>query len=596
MADERVRATPLWFGPAARPLFGWLHLPASGHVRGGVVLFPPLAIEAICTYFTYRLLATRLAADGLAVVRFDYDGTGDSVGDEHDPDRTDAWLASSTAATDLLRSRDVNTIGFVGIRMGGLFAAREAIRLGGVDALVLWDTCLSGRTFLREQQALRLLSLGGNTPDGAIDAPGLRFSAPTVETLSGLDLGRPGEPLATRVLVLEHPGRARPARLERRLEGCDVDWAQAAGQEGLLDPPRQATPWVTIENVADWLVKRVAGTEAPATPPPTRPAVVATSPDGDPVHEFPVTFGSGLFGILTEPAHPRPWPTVVFVNEGNTPHIGQSRLWVELARSWGAAGLRVLRFDLSGHGDSPPHPGQRPHGARDPEALGDVLAAAEFVSPQNRRDVVLVGLCAGAYQAVETALDLQPRGVCLVNPHVTFVPSETVAGHTATRRAVQGTRGWLAAAARGPVRWLAGRIAPHKADDWERAVRTGSWTVSLAKRRPNVPGAVWEAIHRLLITGSPAVTFERLVQAGVDVVVVCGPDDAPLVTVGQGKALARLEASPLFHLTVLDGLDHAALLFEERQRLRQVLTEYVLAGQPSSVKKPLPRSGHPQLP
>ncbi len=50
------------------------------------MLCQPLGIESICVYYSYRLLAER----GLAVLRFDYDGTGDSTGQETDPDRVRA--------------------------------------------------------------------------------------------------------------------------------------------------------------------------------------------------------------------------------------------------------------------------------------------------------------------------------------------------------------------------------------------------------------------------------------------------------------------------------------------------------------------------
>ena len=58
---------------------------------------------------------------------------GDSAGGETDPGRVDAWLSSVTAAVDELAATGVPRIGLVGIRMGGLFAAHEAARRGGVD-------------------------------------------------------------------------------------------------------------------------------------------------------------------------------------------------------------------------------------------------------------------------------------------------------------------------------------------------------------------------------------------------------------------------------------------------------------------------------
>ena len=55
-----MTATPLWFGPADRPLFGWLHVPDDGVVRGGAVLCPPVGYEAICAHRTFRVVAEEL--------------------------------------------------------------------------------------------------------------------------------------------------------------------------------------------------------------------------------------------------------------------------------------------------------------------------------------------------------------------------------------------------------------------------------------------------------------------------------------------------------------------------------------------------------
>ncbi|MCU1487507.1 MAG: hypothetical protein JWN67_4253, partial [Actinomycetia bacterium] len=96
--------TPTWFGPVDRPLFGWLHAPDGGTARAGVVLCPPTGYEAVCSHRTLRVVAERLAELGIAALRFDYDGTGDSAGRHDDPGRVDAWVGSVEAATTLLRA------------------------------------------------------------------------------------------------------------------------------------------------------------------------------------------------------------------------------------------------------------------------------------------------------------------------------------------------------------------------------------------------------------------------------------------------------------------------------------------------------------
>ena len=70
--------------------------------------------------------------------------------------------------------------------------------------------------------------------------------------------------------------------------------------------------------------------------------------------ESPLAFGRShrLFGLLTEPVDGASGPTVIMLNAGLIHRIGPRRIHVHLARRLAASGLRVLRVDLSGIGDS----------------------------------------------------------------------------------------------------------------------------------------------------------------------------------------------------------------------------------------------------
>ena len=58
--DAAVQSGPRFFGPAARPLFGWYHAPA-GRVRDeAVVLCPSIGHEYVVGHRMVRALAERL--------------------------------------------------------------------------------------------------------------------------------------------------------------------------------------------------------------------------------------------------------------------------------------------------------------------------------------------------------------------------------------------------------------------------------------------------------------------------------------------------------------------------------------------------------
>ena len=101
---DGVTQTPIWFGDPDRPLFGWFEAPEDGKACAGVVICPPLAVEGTTSKPGLRHLSTRLAAEGFAVLRFDYTGTGDSSGDDRQPGLVADWLASIRSAIRCLES------------------------------------------------------------------------------------------------------------------------------------------------------------------------------------------------------------------------------------------------------------------------------------------------------------------------------------------------------------------------------------------------------------------------------------------------------------------------------------------------------------
>lgn len=566
---------PLWFGPEHRRLFGWVHRPV-GPPRGTVVLCPPFGLEGVAAHRSFRACAGRMAAAGWVAVRFDYDGTGDSVGDDGDPDRVEAWTASVLEAVRLARRVAPGPTTVVGMRLGATIAAVAASRL--VEAhplagLVLWDPCASGRSYLREQQALRFFSLGQHQrDDGAVEAPGVLFRPDTVGALRALALPRCDGPLAERVLVLPRAGRTPSRGLVEVFDGHDVEWSVAEGQEDLVDvePFAAQVPVRTTEAVVSWLdrtpappptaARAAGGAETPAgtgtrIPGTATSAVVAHSAAGTSVSERPVRLGPlGIFGVMTETDGGSPAPTVVLLNSGVIDHTGPSRLWVDLARRWAASGLRVVRCDLSGLGDSPTRAGQPVDVMYPPEAFDDLDAVCRAVSPADPTDVVLVGLCSGGYHSVEAAISSGARGVIAINPIMTAKPSEIVSD------------------AGGAEPMSPRRQASAARRRWARALPAHDFLGGIVDR---LPDATWWLINRVAVEHPPIRALRRTVDAGVDILVVCGEREARVIRRGERRAFGRLERSPLFHLEVLEGIDHELFAESARSRVVPILSEHL---------------------
>lgn len=139
------------FGDGQQPLFGIYH-PAERERRPtmGAVLCNPFGEEAIRAHRMFRVLANKLAREGVHVLRFDYFGTGDSSGasDEGTPGQ---WAKDvRTAHDELVRRSGAADIVWAGLRYGANLALQASTRPVKLMRLVLCDPLATGRAYLEE--------------------------------------------------------------------------------------------------------------------------------------------------------------------------------------------------------------------------------------------------------------------------------------------------------------------------------------------------------------------------------------------------------------------------------------------------------------
>ena len=176
-----------YFG-ARRQLLGALHQPQRLQPRGtAVLLCNPFGEEASRVHRTYRVLATQLERAGYAGLRFDYSGTGDSLGESSEA-TIDAWVGDIVTAAERLRAVSGATrIAVIGLRLGAALAMLASAR-GDLRArhLLLWDPVVDGAAYLREliaqHRAYMRSEIGEDWKDhlqiAADGAPGEALGAP----------------------------------------------------------------------------------------------------------------------------------------------------------------------------------------------------------------------------------------------------------------------------------------------------------------------------------------------------------------------------------------------------------------------------------
>jgi pimeloyl-ACP methyl ester carboxylesterase len=214
-----------------------------------------------------RRLATLLAAAGCHVLRFDYFGTGDSMGQSREVSLRGCEEDIETAIEELQDTSGATRVTLVGLRLGATLATHVAARKNkAVAALALWDPVVSGPEYLEEL----LGSPAGNSgsPPGSVSAPGesesrevhgFVVSGALAGELRNIDLARmiPSLPARTR-MIASSPLRSHDSlRAQLQLQGrADVAIEQV---DNLLpwvehrDYGAGAIPAKTLEAIVRWV-------------------------------------------------------------------------------------------------------------------------------------------------------------------------------------------------------------------------------------------------------------------------------------------------------------------------------------------------------
>ncbi|MFN3493887.1 MAG: serine aminopeptidase domain-containing protein [Hydrogenophaga sp.] len=152
---------PVSFGTPDRRLIGIFHPAAPDAVKKtGVVLCKPFGQEAIRAHRMFRVLADRLARNGHPVLRFDYYGTGDSMGDDNEGCLS-GWRDDLLVADSELRARSgVAHTAWAGMRLGASVALLAAAQAPAhLSRLVLWDPVVDGKHYLDFLRAQHIATL-----------------------------------------------------------------------------------------------------------------------------------------------------------------------------------------------------------------------------------------------------------------------------------------------------------------------------------------------------------------------------------------------------------------------------------------------------
>jgi len=600
MTAARLDATSFYFGAADRPLLGWYHPPSESTRRpSGVVLCNPIGDDLTRAHRALRHLAERLSEAGFSVLRFDFHGTGDSSGDEREPDRVKTWIEDIALATRELRARSgAKEVSLAGLRLGGTLAMVAAAEQGEVDSLVLWGAYESGDAFVAEVTKVHKMhtqlepasfSGGPRAPFGE-EALGFFLTDATIQELGRVDQLALRRRPARRVLVIGTSNVPAESRMIEHLRGleADVAYRHLPGNKFLMTTPQHATvPHEIIDSIVAWLSELypIVHHEQSAS------GVANWPPTSHVWGERPVFFGSRhrLFGILHRPspdvarsersnlAAPRgDLPGIIMLNAGCVHRMGAHRLYVQLARRWARLGFSVLRLDLSGIGDSPAADGCEENLTYPRDRLHDVEEAMAYLRVEaSLNKFILIGLCSGADIAFQLGFKGSGiAGVVMMNPRTFCVHDLTmVDAHQHARwyqRSLARGASWKKLL-RGDVNLLfaARRVAPKVMDavkisvkhamDALESLRGHAEDRSEARRENDVP-----------------VCLRRMAEQGVDTFLLVTEHDPGVdyVDANYGRGMKGLSSVRGFRRTDIKGTDHTFTALWAQQRVSDMITDH----------------------
>jgi hypothetical protein len=563
--ENPVQTSPTYFGPPESSLFGVLHHPAGGQVRGAVLVCGSLGKDYSDSLRGLRLLGDALAARGILVLRFDYLGCGDSSFGQVRPNSVAEWQASIGHAIDYVQSMGIDDISAVGLRAGCLILDAVVRDTHAIRRVVYWDPVGTGRRFVREQTAFFKIGAGEDrVPDGVVSMIGARLSAQAAKEFSALKLSEPAADSMLEQLVISRTEGADPgvtALLEHpRTDSVLIDGLSECAQPTRLLPPVALD---AVDASVAWLDEHVP-VQTRSVSPVIADTARITVDDGQTVTERVERIGPhAMFAIRSMPdsdtggAEPR--PTVMFFTNANNPHHGPNREWVDLSRSVGLLGGHALRWDRRGAGESGPATRNGPVYIYSDAGIEDARAAARHAAEGASR-VQFAGTCSGGWYAACGGLAVRADSVVMVNELLWSLR--------------------IKKALRGPV-------VPGDEDgiDWEQTPR--------ARLRRSVqahlPAFAWRQLGRIGVAQAPEVLLAPLARHGSNATVILCPDDTKLFRANRGcEALERLctSAAPP-HLVEVDSGDHAGFHQAVFVTLRQVVAGFVKDVDTTSV------NGHP---
>ena len=556
---------PTWFGPSDSGLFGWHHYPSNTKKNAAVIICAPFGHEYMVTYRSLRKLAGHLADHGYHTFRFDYHGTGDSIGLASDQGRLEAWTVSTSfAVSEVRRVSKCDKVILIGLRLGATIAALVSKR-SNVDSIIMLNPVVSGRKYARELVAFAGMKNAQTDSSGHTvisEVVGYPLTDETKHELSKIDLIQPNSCRIKKCLIIARsdlPGGETKLASALHAEGVNVQLKDDLGFSGMLsdDAYDSKVPETLWTMVSDWISENYAlGSDGPFANVPMSSQETKFRLGPAEIIEKVIIL-NGVTAIITAPADQVHFerPTILISNTGANHRVGNHRLCVNMARSWCARGFMVIRYDRPGTGDSLIRPGGSENDIYSSSGLAALRELMDFIEDNyGTSGFILAGLCSGAYFSYQAAIDdHRVKGLLMINP-LTYHWREGDSIARPERRVIYKSTDFYLDAVK-------------KTDTWRRLFKghidLGGIATTLGNRVIKKANNQWRTSLAWALRHEPAVSvvgqsFIDLESRGVEIFMVFDAAEGgiDLMETHMQKNAGLMRNRRRFRLEIVPGADH----------------------------------------
>lgn len=137
-------------------IYGMLHLPISDKKSPAVIMCHGLAGNRIGKYRIYVLIAEKLSELGIASLRFDFRGSGESEGDFTNM-TVESEVSDAMCALEYLKKHpliDASRLGILGNSFGAAIAVLAAAEEKGIKSIALMAAVFSSKSWRKKYEML----------------------------------------------------------------------------------------------------------------------------------------------------------------------------------------------------------------------------------------------------------------------------------------------------------------------------------------------------------------------------------------------------------------------------------------------------------